>query len=105
MRVNRTAVTSGHVSRSRTEWFYVPMWRGRWRPARLRSVLASHFLRVLAGTELDAYSAADVSAARAWLAARDVEGIVGFPIQKFGSDNAPERRAMRGELIPVQAAR
>jgi CRISPR-associated protein Csb3 len=104
MRVNNTAETSGRISRRRDEWFYVPMWRGPWCPARLRSVLASQFLRVLAATELELneYTDADMAAARAWLAARCLEGVARFPVQKFGSDNAPERRAMRGELISVQ---
>jgi hypothetical protein len=49
MRINDTAQTSGHFSRARKEWFYVPMWQGAWRPARLRSVLASQELRTFAG--------------------------------------------------------
>ena len=103
MRVSATAATSGHLGRSRSEWFYVPVWRGAWHPARLRSILASASLRVMAATGLDMCPDAEISAARAWLSARDVEGLVRFPIRRFGSDNAPERRAMRGELIPVRA--
>lgn len=106
MRVNNTARTSGHISGRRDEWFYVPMWQGLWRPARLRTVLASQSPRVLAssGLELSDYSEADVSAARAWLASRGVDGVMRFPVQRFGSDNAPERRAMRGETISVRGA-
>ena len=81
----------------------MPVWRGAWQPARLRSILASAPLRVMAATGLDMCPDAEISAARAWLSARDVEGLVRFPIRRFGSDNAPERRAMRGELIPVRA--
>ena len=103
MRVNAPATTSGHLGRSRSEWFYAPVWSGKWRPARLRSILASASLRVMAATgpDLELYSGTEVSAACSWLSARDVEGLVRFPIRRFGSDNAPERRAMRGELIPV----
>ena len=107
MRINGTAQTSGHFSRRRKEWFYVPMWHGTWRPARLRSVLASQELRTFAGTGLTASAGSsdlEVSRARAWLRARGVEGAVRFEILKFGSDNAPERRAMSGHLIPVQRA-
>jgi CRISPR-associated protein Csb3 len=101
MRVNTTAVTSGHLGQGRNEWFYVPVWRGEWQPARLRSILASAALRVTAATRLGLNSDAEISAASAWLSARGVEGLVRFPIQRFGSGNAPERRAMRGEPIPT----
>lgn len=107
MRINDTAETSGHFSRGRKEWFYVPMWLEAWRPARLRSVLASQELRTFAGTgltEAAGVSDLEVSKARAWLRARGVEGIVRFEILKFGSDNAPERRAMSGHLISAQGA-
>lgn len=102
-RAKGAAVTSGHLSYRRQETFYVPMWRGRWRPARLRSVLASEELSVLAGKGLEGSRSTEmaISKARAWLTARGVDGVIRFPIQKFGSDNAPERRAMRGEPISV----
>jgi CRISPR-associated protein Csb3 len=102
-RANGVAVTSGHLGYRRQEAFYVPVWRGSWRPARLRSVLASEELSVLAGKGLEGSRSTDmaVSGARAWLNARGVDGVIRFPIQKFGSDNAPERRAMRGEPISV----
>ena len=104
MRVNTTATTSGHLGRSRNEWFYTPIWNGQWQPARLRSILASAPLRVIAATGLDLHIDAEIAAAHSWLSARGIEGLVRFPIRRFGSDNAPERRAMRGELIPVSAA-
>lgn len=107
MRVNKTAETSGHLSHGRDEWFYVPMWRGQWRLARLRTILASQPLRVLADSGLRTTDAtvtdAQVPPAQAWLSSRGVDGVIRFPIQRFGSDNAPERRAMRGEPISVWA--
>jgi hypothetical protein len=30
-----------------------------------------------------------------------VEGIMRFPIQRFGSDSAPERRAMLGSILTL----
>jgi CRISPR-associated protein Csb3 len=103
MRVNAAAETSGNISSRRDEWFYVPMWSKPWRPARVRSVLACRSLHIVAtsGLNLGKYGDAEVSAARAWLASRGVDGVVRFPVQRFGSDKAPERRAMRGEPIPV----
>jgi CRISPR-associated protein Csb3 len=87
-------------------WFYVPIWDGAWRSARLRSVLASQFLRTLAttGLGLNEHADTDASAVRAWLARRDVTGVMRFPVHKFGSDKAQERRAMHGETVPVPGA-
>jgi CRISPR-associated protein Csb3 len=103
----RAAITTGHIGRSRNEWFYAPLWHQPWRPARLRSILASAQLRTAASSGLplrdrERPSDSAVAAARSWLAARGVVGVVRFPIQRFGSDNAPERRAMRGAFLPVE---
>jgi len=103
-----TAVTTGHIGRTRREWFYLPVWHQAWRPARLRTVLASAQLRTAASSGLpltghDAPSQLAIEAARRWLTARGIAGVVRFPIERFGSDNAPERRAMRGELVTVEA--
>jgi CRISPR-associated protein Csb3 len=103
-RLKGAAVTSGHLSSRRTEAFYVPIWRGSLRPARLRSILASRQLLVLSGKGFEGSVATDLEMmeARAWLDSRGVDGVIRFPVRKFGSDNAPERRAMRGEPIPVR---
>jgi CRISPR-associated protein Csb3 len=105
-RTSGTATTSGHIGRSRQEWFYTPMWNQPWRTARLRSVLASAQLRTMACGGLDLQrktpSVLAVESSSRWLAARGVIGIARFPIQRFGSDNAPERRAMRGDLLPTR---
>lgn len=102
-----TAMTTGHLGRSRNEWFYVPIWQGPWRTARLRTVLAGGAARTAAGQGLELRAGppgpADVAAASAWLLARGVQGLVRFPIERFGSDSAPERRAMRGQLVPLGA--
>lgn len=105
-RINATALTSGHLGRSRNEWFYVPVWGAAWRPSRLRSVLASRQLRDAAAAGLPVRWAGEPTrgvAARGWLAARGVLGVVRFPIQRFGSDSAPERRAMRGVRLSTTA--
>jgi CRISPR-associated protein Csb3 len=106
-RDNTPASTTGHLpGKRRQEWFYVPMWRGVWRPARLRSVLAGRALRrvAAAGLELRAGSVtdADVAVARARLSASGVVGVIRFPIERFGSDSAPERRSMRGEPLSLR---
>lgn len=102
--IDRTATTTGHVGRVRQEWFYLPYWTGGWRPARLRSALVSRQLQSAATVGLPTRWAADdmeVLVAGSWLLSRGVQGVVRFPIQRFGSDSAPERRAMRGEALPL----
>lgn len=105
--VRATAVTTGHLGRSRQEWYYAPYWTSLWRSARLRSVLAAAPLKVAASHGLVApWDGGDSQtlAARAWLCSRGVTGIVRFPIQRFGSDSAPERRAMLGTPLPTSPA-
>jgi len=103
LQAGAAATTSGHFRHSRQEWFYVPVWEGTWRPARLRSILASGQLRRAAATGLPHVTPDDLvlQAAMTWLRARGVIGLIRFPIGRFGSDNAPERRALRGEPIPL----
>lgn len=105
-RVGRRAITtsSGHLGRPRQEWFYLPYWEHPWRPTRLRTVVASARLRTAATSGLDQPWAADDQAllsAHAWLRARGTTGVLRFPIERFGSDSAPERRAMNAALVPL----
>lgn len=102
-RVRREAVTSGHIGRGRREWFYVPVWTGMWRPARLRLILASAQLRTFAASGLASLSegAGAEKAAASWLNSRRVVGALRFPIQWVSSGYAVERRALRAEAIPL----
>jgi len=104
-RIDATALTSGHIGHSRSEWFYAPVWEVPWRPSRVRSVLTARQLHDAAAVDLPARWAVEPTrgvGARRWLAARSILGVVRFPIQRFGSDSAPERRAMRG--LPLSTA-
>ncbi|AZA10488.1 aldehyde dehydrogenase [Corynebacterium gerontici] len=75
-------------------------------PARLRSVLVSSQLADLHTAMMAADSnqkngeplALEADAARAWLAARMCRAVVRFPILKAGSDSAPERQVLEGEV-------
>jgi CRISPR-associated protein Csb3 len=113
MRVNATAVTSGHLGRPRREWFYLPVWHEPWQPARLRSILASAQLHTASAGDLPrqdkrgrptpwAVRDSEVLAAQRWLLTRGVEGVIRFPIARFGTDKAPERRAMNGEKVSLR---
>jgi CRISPR-associated protein Csb3 len=117
MRIKGTAVTTGHLGRGRQEFFYVPVWQPPWRPARLRAMLASTQLRIAASSGLDhagriagnpppgatvpMHTGSEITAARHWLTERGVDGVIRFPVHRFGSDNAPERRALTGLPVPL----
>jgi CRISPR-associated protein Csb3 len=100
------AVSAGHIGRGRSEWFTVPMWDGSYTPARLRTILASGHLRRAAATDLAdvpgmVTDPLTVRTSANWLVARRVTGVLRYPIGRFGSDNAPERRALRAVPVPL----
>jgi CRISPR-associated protein Csb3 len=109
LRTTKFAATTGHLGRGTAGHFYAPVWRGRWRTARHRTILASRqllqFAKVgLSPDDLDGSDGGDdvpAEAARRWLASRDVTAVVRFPVHRFGSDSAPERRAMLGDILKV----
>ena len=109
----KESVTAGTVQlggSGRSEWFFVPAWRGSWTPARLRTVLASRQLRVAARGRLGAVGqvpvvSPEIAVAEQWLGSRGVGAVLGFPVERHGSDNAPERRAQRGRLYPIGRSR
>jgi CRISPR-associated protein Csb3 len=121
MRIKGIAVTTGHLGRGRQEFFYVPVWQSPWRPARLRAMLASAQLRIAASSGLDhtgrpmgnppprasvpMHTGSEITTAQHWLAERGTDGVIRFPVQRFGSDNAPERRALTGQPVPLRDGR
>ncbi|MGV0684590.1 hypothetical protein [Mycolicibacterium thermoresistibile] len=68
--------------------------------ARVRSILVSGALRVQAEQQCATASHDPfvVDAARRWLESRGVAATVAFPIEKAGSDNAPQRFVLEGEI-------
>lgn len=104
------ATATGHIGRGTAGYFYVPVWEGRWRTARHRTILASGALSRYATTGIDPKALGRDSdddapardADRAWLASRGVTAVVRFPVHRFGSDSAPERRAMLGALLKTE---
>ncbi|MGH3815660.1 MAG: hypothetical protein ACRDUV_24940 [Pseudonocardiaceae bacterium] len=100
LRARQAAIASGHVGQSSAGWFHTLTWNDDWRMARLRSMLASRQAREVAETHvLDRGDDRGVTgvvsddAARRWLAARGVRAVLCFPVSRYGSDSAPERRA------------
>lgn len=92
-RMTRTAT---HVpAASGAGSFRVPVWRGWWTPARLRTVLASKALVSGTGEEqVDATS-------REWLVQHGVRGLVEMNVNVSGSNSAPERRAVTGTPVRI----
>jgi CRISPR-associated protein Csb3 len=108
-RRNDFALTSAHIGRGTAGFYALPVWSGRWRTARYRSVVAAgHIIRFAAGgltstdlgrkTDPDDIVAVD-TAAREWLNVRGVTSVVRFEVRRFGSASAPERRAARGTIL------
>lgn len=91
------AVTTGHIEPGTAGHFYVPVWHGLWRTARLRSIVASGQLRRFAETGLRGKE--PDPAAGSWLSCRGVTSVFRFRVDRHGSDSAPERRAALGERL------
>jgi CRISPR-associated protein Csb3 len=102
-RVKGVALTSGHLGSRRGEAFYVPMWHGPWRPARLRSVIAAAELATLARKGLEGRPAdLAVSEARAWLGARGVDGVIRCQ-SRNSAPTTPRNAAPCTGSIPVRS--
>ncbi|HEY6423404.1 MAG TPA: hypothetical protein VIY28_09210 [Pseudonocardiaceae bacterium] len=105
LRAHDAAITSGHVGKPTAGRFHTLTWNGGWRMARLRSMLASRQAREVAQSpvadRVDSRGIAGVvsdESARRWLAARGVTAVLCFPVSRYGSDSAPERRAGLAEI-------
>lgn len=113
LRIGGTAHTAGHLGPAGAGHVFAPTWRTPWRPARLRTILASRQLADTAQGAINAASgatdgghpddAADLTgvnaAAPEWLNTRGVLAVYTFPIHRYGSASAPERRIQRGQLV------
>ncbi|GIE84597.1 hypothetical protein [Actinoplanes regularis] len=106
-RRNGVALTSAHTGRGTAGYYAVPVWSGRWRTARYRSVVVGGQLTRFAEGGLTPSSLGRPAGptvlvdamTREWLAARGVTGVVRFEVRRFGSASAPERRAARGTIL------
>lgn len=99
------AATTTHIGRGSAGHYGLPVWSGRWRTARYRSVVASGHITRFTESELAPSTTAVDAAAREWLAARGVTGVVRFEVRRFGSASAPERRAARGTILKTGRSR
>lgn len=85
----------------RENWFHLPIPDRRITLARLATIMVSDQLATVAEADAtpDDSGRLSAAAAREWLLARGVGGVVRFPIGRFGSTSAPERRALRGSVF------
>lgn len=110
-RVTRPSRTAGHLPRpprshvSRHGWFYLPIPTRPIALPRLRSIIVSgHLARAAVPADVTTADAAFATqGSRAWLIDRGIGALVRFPIGEFGSANAPERRALFGTVVPLEA--
>jgi CRISPR-associated protein Csb3 len=106
--VGAPARAAGHQwgrrdSGRREEHFYLPVSLHPLRLERYRSVVASAQLAAAAAVGTAGGQASlEAVAARRWLAERLVAAVVRFPVDVFGSANAPERRALLGTVDVVR---
>lgn len=104
-RLNSRAITTGVLLRpKRPRVAYVPVWQGEITPSRLRTLLVSPQLAVLASGDEGlggTWRGLDGAAASAWLRGRNVRGVYRFPMKNFGTEKAQEWRILGGEAVPL----
>jgi CRISPR-associated protein Csb3 len=88
------------------EWVCVPVWGGKWTPARLRTILASRQLRATAWAYLsadDTDGSGDVvgSTGANWLVARGVKALILFQLKADTNSKAGERHAQLGTIYDL----
>ncbi len=110
-RVMRPSRTAGHLRPPRSDaiprygWFYLPVPIRPIALPRLRSIIVSgHLARAAVPADMTTADAAlSAEGARTWLINRGIGAVVRFPIGEFGSANAPERRALLGTVVRLEA--
>lgn len=104
-RLNSRAITTGVlVGPKRLRVACVPVWQGGITPSRLRTLIASPQLPVLASRDegsAGARGGLDSATASAWLRGRNVRGVYRFPMKNFGTEKAQEWRVLGGEAVPL----
>lgn len=105
-RVRERSATATHVAgprEARYGTFVLPTWEAPWRPAKLRALLASRRLQGVAELVVN-NTPSDIETSLALGELRGSTGVaalVAFPVARYGSDSAPERRALRGRISPT----
>lgn len=93
------STTTGHHGPFTSGTMTLPAWTRPWPLARLRTLLTAPELRTYAD---DTATDLDRSIARTRLAERHIIATVHFPIHRFGTDKAPERRTQHGTILTTQ---
>lgn len=91
-RPGRRSRSTGHQGPAEAEAMHLPAWNRPWPLARLRTILTSPALHTFAASE------ADSAPARRWLHAHGIPTVMTFPVDRYGTDKAPERRTQHGTM-------
>jgi len=100
------ATTASCMIHRKQKWACVPVWGGKWTPARLRTILASRQLRATAWAYLSADdtdgSGEPVGSTGAnWLFARGVKALILFQLKADTNSKAGERHAQLGTIYDL----
>lgn len=100
---HKPAITAGFLNSDSGSggMFYVPVWKGLWTPARLRSILCSGQLRAFVAAAVAGASERTSEVARKWLASRGVQAVFTFEENKKVGVKCEQRMAQRGVLHHV----
>jgi CRISPR-associated protein Csb3 len=103
----RNTTTASCMIHRGQEWVCVPVWDGRWAPARLRTILASSQLQATARACLSAGdtdgSGDAVGFDRVnWLLARGVNALILFQLKADTNSKAGARHAQRGTIYDLR---
>jgi CRISPR-associated protein Csb3 len=95
--------TASCMIHSGQEWVCIPVWDGKWTPARLRTILASSQLRAtarayLSAGDTDRSGDAVGSTGANWLFARGVKALILFQLKADTNSKAGERHAQLGTI-------
>lgn len=91
---NRSRST-GHHGPPGAGTMHLPAWTRPWPLARLRSILISPALHTATNPDTPE---PDRATARRWLTDHGIPALVTFPIHRYGTDKAPERRIQHGAI-------
>jgi CRISPR-associated protein Csb3 len=103
----RNTTTASCMIHRGQEWVCVPVWDGRWAPARLRTILASSQLRAttracLSAGDTDGSGDAVGFDSVNWLLARGVKALILFQLKADTNSKAGERHAQRGTIYDLR---
>lgn len=90
--------STGHHGPPGAGTMYLPAWTRPWPLARLRAILTRPALHTAADPKA---TETDLATARRWLHTHGIPAVITFPVHRYGTDKAPERRTQHGTMHPT----